>query len=121
MQLTQSDLDRIGSIRTIDLTTIGRRSGKPRRIEIWWFRIGDRFIITGTPGRRDWVANVGANPQVIVHVGGLDIEANVSFVKEASQRLEVFDHPETRWYSSQAELDRLVAQAPMVEVHMPIR
>ena len=34
---------------TIDLTTIGRKSGEPRRIEIWMIKVGDRIVITGTP------------------------------------------------------------------------
>lgn len=58
--------------RTIDLTTIGRRSGRPSRIEIWWFYIEGTFIITGTPGARDWYANVLADPNVSIHVAGLD-------------------------------------------------
>lgn len=120
MHLDSDDLDRIGSIRTIELTTYGRRSGSPRRIEIWWFRVDNRFIITGTPGRRDWLANVGANPQVIVHVDGLDIEATASIVTERGRRLAVFNQPETRWYSSQSQLERLISDAPMIEVHLPV-
>lgn len=116
--MTPSELDRLGSIRTIDLTTFGRQSGEPRRIEIWWFRVGGRFIITGTPGRRDWLANVRANPNVIVHVDGLEVEAIVSEVADKSIRREVFSQPETRWYSTQAELDRLIEESPMVEVHL---
>jgi deazaflavin-dependent oxidoreductase (nitroreductase family) len=119
MALTRADLDRFGSIRTIELTTYGRKSGLPRRIEIWWFRVNGRFIITGTPGRRDWLANVRANPSVIVHVDGRDIDATVSMIEDPERRLEVFTEPNTRWYSTQAELDRLLDEAPMVEVHLP--
>ena len=53
--------------RTIELTTVGRRSGRLSRIEIWWFHVGGRFIVTGTPGRRDWYANVLAHPEVVIH------------------------------------------------------
>lgn len=117
--MTPDELLRLGSIRTVDLTTYGRRSGRPRRIEIWWFRVGDRFIITGTPGRRDWLANVMVNPAVIVHVGGVDIETTVSVIRDRDTRLEVFRQRETRWYSTQAELDDLVENAPMIEIHIP--
>jgi deazaflavin-dependent oxidoreductase (nitroreductase family) len=121
MPVTPADLDRFASIRTIDLTTYGRRSGQPRRIEIWWFRVNGRFIITGTPGRRDWLANVRANPSVIVHVDGRDIETTVSVIDDQDQRREVFSEPNTRWYSTQAELDRLLDEAPMIEVHLPLQ
>ena len=118
MAVTPEDRDRFASIRTIDLTTFGRKSGKPRRIEIWWFHVNGRFIITGTPGRRDWLANVKTNPSVIVHVDGRDIETTASVIEDRDRRLEVFTEPNTRWYSTQAQLDRLLDEAPMIEVHL---
>jgi hypothetical protein len=47
---------------------IGRLSGQPRRIEIWYFMIAGRVYLTGTPGRRDWYANLLANPRLIFHI-----------------------------------------------------
>lgn len=111
------DLDALASHQTIDITTFGRKSGKPRRVEIWWFRVEGRFIVTGTPGRRDWLANLRADPRLIVHVNGLDIDATASVVDDASFRRRVFTRPQTGWYSSQAELDHLVQTAPMIEIH----
>lgn len=29
-------------------------------------------------------------------------------------------HPDTSWYQTQIELDRLVETAPMIEVHLPV-
>ena len=110
------DIERLARVRTVDLTTYGRRSGLPRRIEIWWFHFEDRFIITGTPGRRDWLANVLADPRVVVHVLGEDIEAAASVIDDFEFRRRFFTRPETSWYSSQAQLDLLVDTAPMIEV-----
>jgi deazaflavin-dependent oxidoreductase (nitroreductase family) len=121
MPLTDADLEALASTRTIDLTTFGKRSGLPRRIEIWWFNVGGRFFITGTPGKRDWLANVLTDPRVIVHVNGLEIEATASLVVNEDSRIQVLTHPNTRWYSTQAELDELVRSSPMVEVHLPTR
>jgi deazaflavin-dependent oxidoreductase (nitroreductase family) len=53
---------------TIDITTTGRRSAEPRRVEIWMLDIDGRFFITGTPGPRDWLANLRANPSLTVHL-----------------------------------------------------
>jgi deazaflavin-dependent oxidoreductase (nitroreductase family) len=116
MALTPEQLDRLAARQTIDITTTGRRTGNPRRIEIWWFRVEGRFIITGTPGRRDWVANLTANPALTVHVDGMELSARAVMVDDPEFRERVFSHPETRWYKSQAELQRLVKQAPMIEV-----
>lgn len=120
MDLTARQLDELASTRTIDITTFGRRSGLPRRIEIWWFRIDDRFIISGTPGKRDWIANVMHDPRIIIHANGHDIETTVTPVLDFAFRRRFFTRPETSWYTTQAELDRLVRTAPMIEVHLPM-
>lgn len=106
----------LGRQRTIDLTTIGRKSGKPRRIEIWWFEVEGRLVITGTPGRRDWLANVRADDRVVVHTNDWDVAARAVEIVDSEFRRLVFTRPETSWYSSQAELERLVETAPMIEV-----
>lgn len=107
---------------TIDLTTTGRRTGEPRRIEIWWLKIGDRLVITGTPGPRDWYANLLANPACTVHLKErirADLAALATPIHDAAIRLEVFEHLEATWYRRQGEeLDELVAEAPMVELHI---
>jgi deazaflavin-dependent oxidoreductase (nitroreductase family) len=112
------DLETLARHQTIRMTTIGRRSGKPRRVEIWWFRVDGRFVITGTSGRRDWLANLVADPRLTVHVAGHDIEATATRITDASFRRKVFTRPQTSWYTSQAELDHLVESAPMVEIHL---
>jgi hypothetical protein len=114
--LSERDLERLAAQRTIDLTTYGRSSGLARRIEIWWFHVDGRFIVTGTPGKRDWLANVIARPQVIIHASGMDIPTTVRPITDPEFRQRVFTDPEVSWYRTQAELDRLVADAPMIEV-----
>jgi deazaflavin-dependent oxidoreductase (nitroreductase family) len=56
--------------RTIDITTIGRKTGKPRRIEIWFHNLDGRLYITGSPGKRSWYANLLANPEFTFHLKG---------------------------------------------------
>lgn len=104
--------------RTIDLTTIGRRSGRAARIEIWWFRVDGRFVITGTPGPRDWYANVLADQRVTIHVDGHDLPASAVPITDPDERLSVMTHPDTSWYSTQAQLHHLVEASPMVEVRL---
>lgn len=111
------DLEALAAHQTIHITTRGRRTGAPRRIEIWWFRVDGRFIITGTPGRLDWLANLRADPSLTVHVDGRDILASATPVSDRDLRRRVFTMAETSWYSTQAQLEELVDTAPMVEIH----
>lgn len=53
------------------LETIGRSSGLPRGIEIWFAADGDRvYFLSGGRDRSHWVRNLRANPAVRVRVGG---------------------------------------------------
>lgn len=113
---TSDLIHRLAATRTIYLTTSGRRSRLPRTIEIWWFHFEGRFVISGTPGRRDWLANARANPSVTVTVAGHTVEATATEIDDPGFRLRFFTSPETRWYSNRAELEQLVASAPMIEV-----
>jgi len=61
--------DALDQDRVIDITTTGCRSGQPRRIEIWFFRTGGRFYLTGAPGRkRSWYRNLVATPAFTFHL-----------------------------------------------------
>ena len=54
--------------RTIDITTTGARTGEPRRIETWFYRVQDRLYLTGLPGRRGWYANLRAQAGFTFHL-----------------------------------------------------
>lgn len=104
---------------TVDITTTGRRSGQPRRIEIWMLDVDGRFFITGTPGRRDWIANLTADARLTVHLkrqAGIDLPATALPVADESTRRAVIEHLAADWYRTQSTVEDLVANAPMVEI-----
>jgi deazaflavin-dependent oxidoreductase (nitroreductase family) len=113
--------------RTIDITTTGARSGQPRRIETWFYRVGDRIYLTGLPGRRDWYANLRANPRFTFHlVRGVQAElaATARPVTDAAERRRVIteivteldDPGSPSGTPNPAEADSWVAGSPLVEV-----
>ena len=81
---------------------------------------GGRVFITGTPGRRDWYANLVANPGFTFHLkesARADLPARAAPVTDPEERRRVMSAPETGWYRGQASMEDLVARSPMVEVH----
>lgn len=53
------------------LTTRGRRTGRPHRIEIWYAADGDTLYLLSGGGRSsDWVQNLSANSTVVVELAG---------------------------------------------------
>jgi deazaflavin-dependent oxidoreductase (nitroreductase family) len=116
--MTPEGIAGLANTPTIELTTSGCRSGRPSRIEIWWFHIEGRFVITGTPRPRDWFANVRAHPEVVIHANGVDFAATGRVVSDEAFRLRVFTDPATSWYRARADLGELVATSPMVEIEI---
>ena len=104
---------------TVDITTNGRRTGQPRRLEIWLLCVDDRFFITGTPGPRAWLANLRADPTMTVHLKQrvhADLPARAEVVDDEATRRLVVSDPAASWYRGQAPLEKLLAESPMVEL-----
>jgi deazaflavin-dependent oxidoreductase (nitroreductase family) len=52
------------------LTTRGRVTGRPHRIEIWFALAGDTvYLLSGGRDRSDWVKNLRRSPEVTVELG----------------------------------------------------
>jgi len=52
------------------VTSVGRRTGKPHTIEIW-FAASDNtiYILAGGGSNADWVQNIEADPSAVVKIG----------------------------------------------------
>lgn len=51
------------------VTTVGRRSGRRHRVEIWYLERGDcLYLLSGYGQKADWVRNLLARPQVTVEM-----------------------------------------------------
>ena len=104
---------------TIDITTTGRRSGKPRRIEIVFHNIEGRIYISGIPGpqKRDWLLNLEADPHFTFHLKGridADLAATARVIDDQSERLRVLPHVARAWKRN--DLDAMVRYSPLIEV-----
>lgn len=78
--------------QVIDLTTIGRRTGQQRRIEIFLHSVDGRLFISGKPfpGRtRSWIYNTAADPHITVHLKGevvADLPATARVINDPDER-----------------------------------
>ena len=110
----------LGRSQIIDLTTIGRRSGEHRRIEIFLHSLDGRLFISGTPvpGRtRAWIHNVAADPHVTVHLKGgtvADVPATARVVTDPAERRPLIEAAARTW--GRTDVDVMLAHSPLIEV-----
>lgn len=115
--------------RTIDITTTGRRSGEPRRIEIVFYTLGDEIYLSGIPApkTRDWLANLAADPKFTFHLKHgvvADLPATATVIVDPTERrrvLSVFVEEFNRRRGSdttwpEATVDEWVEASPLAKV-----
>ena len=79
-------LGALGSEDYLYLTTKGRVSGTPHRIEIWFALSGaTAYLLSGGGERSDWVRNLRADPSVGVRIGDRDLTATARVVDPATE------------------------------------
>jgi deazaflavin-dependent oxidoreductase (nitroreductase family) len=71
---------------TIELTTLGRRSGKEHAKPIWFVVDGGKILVqAGKDGRTDWYLNLQKTPAVTVRQGDYTFRARATPVTDPAQ------------------------------------
>lgn len=104
----------------IDITTTGRVTGEPRRIEIVFFNLGGRLYISGMPNpqhERAWLLNLRDNPRFTFHLKALlqaDLAASAREVTDPAERRPILEQVAQAW--RRTDVDNMVQHSPLVEV-----
>lgn len=102
----------------IDVTTTGRRTGRPRRIELVFHVIDGKVVISGSPGRRDWYANLLADPHITFHLKGpvkADLPALARPITEPVERRRVMEEVARIWRVTD-RFELFYRRSPLIEV-----
>ena len=104
---------------TIDITTTGRRTGLPRRIEIVFHNFDGRIYITGSPSRRTraWLYNLRADPRFTFHLKRTvhaDLPATARIIDDEAERRDVFEKVVTVWTNQ--DVETMTRFSPLIEV-----
>ncbi len=110
--------------QVIDLTTTGRKTGEPRRIEIYIHNLDGRLVISGMPvegNTRAWLRNVADNPAVTLHLKGqlavADVEGTARVVTDPAERRTLIEGVARNW--KRTDIDEMVEHSPLIEVTVP--
>jgi deazaflavin-dependent oxidoreductase (nitroreductase family) len=103
----------------IDLTTTGRKSRQPRRIEIVFHAIDGRIVISGMPRakKRAWLANVEADPRVTIHLKRdvvADLPGAARVIVDELERRALLARVARTW--GRTDLEAMVRYSPLIEV-----
>jgi deazaflavin-dependent oxidoreductase (nitroreductase family) len=67
------------------VTTTGRVSGRPHRIEIWFGMQSQTLYLLSGDGKSDWVKNMRVQPTVTVELGGRTFAAQTRIVSDQQE------------------------------------
>jgi len=104
--------------KVIDIITTGRKSKKPRRIEIWFHNVDGLIYISGLPGSRSWYANMLAEPKFTFHLKQsvhADLKATARPILDQAERRKILTKLLQK-DGSLGDLDAWVLSSPLVEV-----
>ena len=85
--MTWPSIQDVADKQVLYVTTIGRRTGLPREIEIWFVVCGDRFYLFAETGEAaGWVKNIRRNSRVTVRIGERQIGATARVLDRGADR-----------------------------------
>lgn len=103
----------------IDITTTGRQTGEPRRIELVFHNVDGRVVLSGMPRPqpRAWLLNMRAHPRMTFHLKGpvkADLPATAREITDPAERRQVMERVAANW--NRTDVDRMMVESPLVEV-----
>jgi len=85
--MTWASLKSVAGKQVLYLTTVGRRTGLPREIEIWFVVWCERlYLFAETREAAGWVKNIRRNPKVTVRIGEWHSEATARVLDHQTDR-----------------------------------
>ncbi|MGH7818970.1 MAG: nitroreductase family deazaflavin-dependent oxidoreductase [Candidatus Binatia bacterium] len=87
-----ADLAAVADEWSVDLTTTGRRSGKPRTATIWFVHDGGRiYVQSGKGGETDWYKNLLKRPDVKLRFEAVAFEGTATPIDDPREVQRIHD------------------------------
>ena len=81
-----SGIGRLAAEQYCYLTTVGRVTGNPHTIEIWFARVGSTaYLLAGGGDASDWVRNIRREPRVGLRIGDDDMICRARVVEDPQE------------------------------------
>ena len=113
----RSSLDRG---QTVEITTIGAKTGRQRRLEIVLHNFDEHLYISGVPNparKRGWLANLEKNPALTIHLKRpvqADLAATARVITDHAERKAILEKVARVW--NRRDLGMMFEHSPLIEV-----
>jgi len=105
--MASEDLKNVASQKFIHLTTAGRKTGKPRTVELWFALRGPRLYLSHEGEATDWMQNVKMNGKVEFEIGGKRFTGNARWLEDGT---------ENAWEGKVALYEKYYGKAPKATI-----
>lgn len=86
--------------QVLDLTTIGRHTGRLHTVEIWYNVDNGRvYLSTDDCNKRDWCANIQCNPSVSLRIGEQIYKGRAALISDREISAKVYHLRRTKYGS----------------------
>jgi len=96
-----TDLTGYARRKTVELTTVGRRSGEPRKVVIWFVLEGPRTVLVQHVARKpaQWYRNLCADSRVRIDFGDGPIDARAEPLTDPTAVRDVLDRVGRKYWT----------------------
>jgi deazaflavin-dependent oxidoreductase (nitroreductase family) len=68
------------------LTTIGRKTGRPHSVELWFSASAGKIFLSHEGDETDWMRNIIRNGRVRIRIGRVNLEADATILKDGEPK-----------------------------------
>lgn len=94
----ETRLRRVAGAWSLVLTHVGRKSGQPHEVRIWFVVDGDKILLGTADIDRNWVRNVQKTAQVKLAVAGETFEGTARFLADPVERERVMSRVRSKYW-----------------------
>jgi deazaflavin-dependent oxidoreductase (nitroreductase family) len=95
---TRADLEKVTDQSTVEITTIGRKSGKPHTRPIWFvYDQGHLYLQSGKGGKTDWYQNLKKNPQATLKIDTVTVTGTAKFIADPAETERIHELFRTKY------------------------
>ncbi len=120
--VTRADLEKAASQSTVEITTTGRKSGKPHTKPIWFvYDQGHLYLQSGKEGKSDWYLNLKKNPQLSLKIGALTFSGKAKFIADVKETERIHGLFSSKYFLARAAgaVGSSIGHGKPVEVELP--